>query len=146
MKYYDDEYEVETFVKFSHRKGKKKKGHQSRSGDSQKRKWEQVMAQEDDSIEEYMVPVPAPVVAPPVKTEHQFGDNTHEIKGVKIDFDGVDDIQKVNNVKNNVTTFGIKFFFKGKKGLYRIIWYNTNERGRDATYNKEYAFWLSLKK
>lgn len=160
MKYYDDDYDSRSFEKFTHRKTKKKgKGHQSRSQNSNKRRWEEIESEELMDTE-FTVTIPPvtpltptsivssrdPVVnGQSLSSGHQFGDNTHEIKGIKIDFDGVADIQKAENIKDGKTTFGIKFLFKGKKGLYRIIWYGTNFRARDAAYNNEYAFWLSLR-
>ncbi len=145
---YDDEYEGSSFEKFTHRKSKgHKKGHQSRSGNSQQHRWDQILSEvEDDTVYESVPNISIPNTITLIKTEHQFGSNTHDIKGVKIDFDGVADIQKIDNVKNNITTYGIKFFFKGKKGLYRIIWYNTNMRARDAAFNAEYGFWLTINK
>ena len=146
-KRYDDDYEGSSFEKFTHRKSKNhRKGHQSRFNDRNAR-WDQAISDVED--ETPYTPVVEVVSVPSSalpKVEHQFGANTHDIKGVKIDFDGVSDIQKVENTKNNVTTYGIKFFFKGKKGLYRIIWYNTNMRARDAAYNTEYGFWLTINK
>ena len=99
--------------------------------------------EEADSVPEVQLKFnssPVPTFTPQ-KVEHQFGDNTHEIKGVKIDFDGVADIQKIDNVKDGRKTYGIKFLFKGKKGLFRIIWFNSNIVVRDATFETEYAFW-----
>lgn len=158
---YDDDYEGSSFEKFTNRKPKKhKKGHQSRSGNSEKRRWSELEAMDEvytgdrfdyDITKPNIITSTTTTQKPkptetPARTEHQFGENTHEIKGVKIDFDGVADIQKVENAKDGVTTYGIKFLFKGKKGLYRIIWYNTNFRARDTVYNTEYAFWLTIRK
>ena len=81
---------------------------------------------------------------PTTKKEFVFGPNTHDFKGVKIDMDGVALIEKVENIKNGQTTYGIRFVFKGSKGLSKTIWYNVNMRARDAVYNTEYAFWSSL--
>ena len=140
-KHYDDDYEGENFEKFTHRKNKgHKKGHQSRAKKSEKYAWGDIVEKTYDP--EATVPQPSETEQNPT---HQFGEHTHEIKGVKIDFDGVADIQKVDNEKDGTMTYGIKFLFKGKKGLFRIIWFNTNLRARDATYNTEYAFWLSIK-
>ena len=151
MKYYDDDYDSSSFEKFTHRKTKKKrKGHQSRSLNSNKRRWDEVESEELIDIEPINIPSVTPQQTvtdkPQQASGYQFGDNTHEIKGIKIDFDGVSDIQKTENIKDGKTTFGIKFLFKSKKGLYRIIWYGTNLRARDASYNNEFAFWLSLRK
>ena len=81
----------------------------------------------------------------PGTVKHEFGPNTREIKGNKIDMDGVLDIVKVENLRDGVMTYGIKFCFKGKKGLSRTIWFNINERARNITFNTEYAFWQSVK-
>lgn len=150
-RHYDDDYEGSSFEKFTHRKSKShKKGHQSRSANHQQR-WDQVindMEVEDNPTETFPGSGGVHIVPQfiPPKSEYKYGSNTREIKGVKIDFDGVADIQKIENIQNNVTTYGIKFIFKGKKGLYRIVWFNTNMRGRDAAYNSEYGFWLTLNK
>lgn len=149
---YDDDFEGNSFEKFTKRHSKKhKKGHQSRSSGSERYGWAQLMEQ-DEYIEDYPMAdldfkpqQPKTVITYPKKAEHQFSDNTHEIKGVKIDFNGVADIQKIENLKDGATTYGIKFIFTGVKGLYRTIWFNTNFRARDSVFNAEYAYWLSLK-
>lgn len=158
MKYYDDDYDSSSFEKFTHRKTKKKrKGHQSRSLNSNKRRWMELEESEEyigaevvtTTLYEPVNQTSAPTIktgsSPSTSVGHQFGERTHEIKGIKIDFDGVSDIQKTENIKDGKTTFGIKFLFKGKKGLYRIVWYGTNFRARDASFNNEYAYWLSIK-
>ena len=150
-KFYDDEeYYGGSFEKFTRRKPKNhKKGHQSRSSNSEKKTWELIIEKTNEEAEPVpevrlnFNPAPVPTFTPQ-KIEHQFGENTHEIKGVKIDFDGVADIQKIDNVKDGRKTYGIKFFFKGKKGLFRIIWFNSNIVIRDATFDSEYAFWKKL--
>ena len=81
----------------------------------------------------------------PGGVKHEFGPNTREIKGNKIDMDGVLDIVKVENLRDGVMTYGIKFCFKGKKGLSRTVWFNINERARNITFDTEYAFWQSVK-
>lgn len=163
---YDDDY-GSNFEKFTHRKGKKGgKGHQSRSGRADK--WNSVLADDDygsyaprkstpqitpieqqrKQIDHMYRPESAPQYQATGQTyqtvEHQFGENTHEIKGVKIDFDGVLNIEKVENERDGIMTYGIKFYFKGKKGLFRVIWFNVNSRLRDSIYNTEYAFWLKV--
>ena len=157
-KFYDDEeYYGGSFEKFSHRKTKEhKKGHQSRSSGSEKKTWEKIImkqyAEDTETISglnntlgpDWIPSFKAEPVAQ--KNEHQFSNNTHEIKGVKIDFDGVADIQKIDNVKDGRKTYGIKFFFKGKKGLFRIIWFNTDLTKRETVYNTEYSFWLNINK
>ena len=79
------------------------------------------------------------------KREIVYGVNSHEVKGNMIDFDRVDNIEKVENTYNGRQTFGIKFLFTGKKGLYKTIWFNQNVRERDSVFNKEFGFWKNLK-
>lgn len=79
------------------------------------------------------------------KKKIAMGPNTHTIKGSEIDFDGVVDIQKVQNSYNGKETFGIKFMFKSKNGAFRVVWFNQNSRERDSVYNTEFAFWKKLK-
>lgn len=153
-----DDYEGASFQKI-HSKGKKPKfkGHQSRHNNSEKARWAAIVEEDSYDIEEtvytprYQQPQPAfrqpprestPVV--PEKREFQFGVNTHEIKGVKIDFDGVQAIERIENVKDGIKTFGIKFLFKGNKGLFRTIWFNKNQYERDKIYAAEYSFWIKL--
>lgn len=147
-----DDYEGSSFQKI-HSKGKKpkRKGHQSRHGNSEKARWAAIIEDDSYEIEETIFippqktpqPTPAPVQE---KQGFQFGENTHEIKGVKIDFDGVQAIERIENIKDGVKTFGIKFLFKGNKGLYRTIWFNRNQFERDKVYAAEYAFWLKINK
>ncbi len=73
-----------------------------------------------------------------------FGPNSHEVKGSMIDFDRVIDIQKIEAEHNGHNTYGIKFLFAGKKGLFRIAWFNWNEKERDRVYEAEKAYWTSL--
>ena len=73
-----------------------------------------------------------------------FGVNSHEVKGNMIDFDRVENIEKVENEHNGHLTYGVKFLFTGKKGSSRVVWFNQNVRERDAIYNKEYGFWKNL--
>ena len=152
MARYNDYENESSFEKFTHHKKKKfGKGHQSKHG-SKYDVYESIY--EDTPYEEAPMFKPAFVNNPPVKSvattpassERVYGPNTREIKSVKIDYDGVADIQKIDNPKDGVTTYGIKYIFTGKKGLFRIIWFNVNSRLRDSVYNTEYNFWLSLKK
>ena len=161
MQYFEDYDNELSFEKFTHRKKKNRgKGHQSRHG-SKYDTYDIYYREDEDTIDSYSTPLTSPAPTPKERpnpnhfrtttsavtptTPREFGPNTREIKTVKIDYDGVIDITKVDNQKNGVQTYGIKFFFSGKKGLFRIIWFNTNARLRDSVYNTEYAFWLSLK-
>lgn len=72
------------------------------------------------------------------------GPNTHSIKGIDIDLDRVDNMEKIESAPKGFTTYGIKFYFTGNKGLYRVIWYNTNKILRDKTWDVEYPFWKGL--
>jgi hypothetical protein len=69
-----------------------------------------------------------------VHHDHRFGPNTLEIKGVKIDFDGVQEIIAIQSYYNSQQTFGIKFVFTGTKGFYKTIWYGPDMKTRDADY------------
>lgn len=73
-----------------------------------------------------------------------LGENTREIKGNKIDFDRLVNIEKIEGEFKGNQTFGIKFLFKGNKGLFRIIWYGRNIFERDHAYQEYYNFWKSL--
>lgn len=93
----------------------------------------------------YAAKTPSPQQSPrPTQNTFQFGPNTHEIKGVKIDLDGVSFIESVDNEKDGHMTYGIKFHFKGNKGLYRIIWFNRNIYDRDCAYAAEFTAWTKL--
>lgn len=72
------------------------------------------------------------------------GEHVHLIKNVQINFDGVADIQKIQNTHNNVETYGIKFIFKSKNNTYRIIWFNQNEKERDDVFKSEFDYWRSF--
>lgn len=152
--YYDDYYEGSSFEKFRGKSKKNKhKGHQSKHG-SREQRWAPLIEDYDNDYTEPTAPVPKPSYVksapitpptnPPAKNTFQFGENTHEIKGVKIDFDGVQSIERIENIKDGIKTFGIKFNFKGNKGLYRTIWFNKNQFERDKVYAIEYNFWLKL--
>ena len=73
-----------------------------------------------------------------------LGENTKDIKGNKIDFDRLANIEKIDGEYKGNQTFGIKFFFKGNKGLFRIVWYNRNMYERDHAFQEYYNFWKSL--
>lgn len=64
--------------------------------------------------------------------DHIFGPNTIELNHVKIDFDGVAQITPIESYHNGYQTYGIKFLFKGKKGFYKIIWYESDKAKRDS--------------
>lgn len=94
-------------------------------------------------------PVPSPqpqtVKTPPAQPKQfVFGENTHEIKSVKIDFDKVVNMELVEGDYNGHQTFGIKFYFAGSKGLFRIIWFSRNLFERDRVFAIEYKFWKSI--
>lgn len=80
-----------------------------------------------------------------VHREFIFGPHTREVRpGIKIDYDGVADIKKVDNVYSGRQTYGVTFFFKGAKKLYRTVWFNCDKMGRDSFYETEYAYWRSV--
>lgn len=71
------------------------------------------------------------------------GPNTQTIRNYQIDFDRVFDITKTEGEYNGRKNFGVKFEFKGTKGLFRIIWFHS-QTDRDSLYNEKYTFWTSL--
>lgn len=142
-------------------KNKHGKGHQSRSGKGGQ--WDNF-----DTDDSYEAPVPQPryypepaVVTPAPRTRTNGRppvikdpvtpiatatpeSPVQEIKGVQIDFQRLSDIQKVSQEHNGGMTFGIKFCFKGKKGLFRVIWFNKFERSRDASFNQYDKLWHDI--
>lgn len=101
-------------------------------------------------------PASRPATPPPAKSSPSTptanrapftasGPNVHTIRGNVVDYDGVIGIEKVEGEYNNKTTYGIKFLFAGKKGSFRIAWFNQNMRERDGVFNSEFAFWHKLK-
>lgn len=78
------------------------------------------------------------------QTKFVAGPNSHIIRGYTIDFDRVDGLEKVSGEYNGHMTYGIKFLFSGKKGLYRTVWFNQNQGERDGAYEKESDFWKGL--
>lgn len=168
--YYDDYYGDEGgFVKNRNHKQKKKfkgKGHQSRKSESER--WNEIIEANDDyycrsddssfgapsfpersDTEKYRKPYdrdrkpydqkpsePRKFVANP--------ETTKNIKGVDIDFGGVVSITKEDSEAKGYKTYGIRFTFKGSRGLYRVVWFNKNLYLRDKTYNEEKAYWDSL--
>ena len=84
---------------------------------------------------------PSPQSINKVKVE---GINVKEIKNYKIDFDRLTNIEQVQGEYQGHETFGIKFYFKGNKGLFRIIWYGRNIFERDHAFTEYYNFWKSL--
>lgn len=171
-RFYDDD--TKSFQKMKSKAPKKKfKGHQSKHGKSESDLWASIepvdpIFEDPTPLKKTYVPrqndykkpasnnyqkgnvattpknIPADTQAPGA-VKHEFGPNTREIKGNKIDMDGVLDIVKVENLRDGVMTYGIKFCFKGKKGLSRTVWFNINERARNITFDTEYAFWQSVK-
>lgn len=63
---------------------------------------------------------------------HRFGANSMLVHGVQIDFDGVSQILPIQKYYNGSLTFGLKFFFVGTNGFYKIIWYGSDIVTRDA--------------
>lgn len=78
------------------------------------------------------------------KPTFTFGPNTHEIKSIKIDFDRVVGMERVQGEFKGNETFGIVFRFKGSAGSSRTIWFGRNIYERDAVFVSESRFWASL--
>ena len=170
--YYEDYYEDEGgFIKNRNSKQKKKfkgKGHQSRRGDSER--WNEIIEENDDyspyanEKEEFPnnvyvryhnnAPTPAKPYNHNDKPRYQKPsepkkfvanpETTKNIKGVDIDFSGVVAMAKEDSEAKGYKTYGIRFTFKGSKGLYRIVWFNKNLYLRDKIYDEKKAYWESL--
>ena len=135
---------------------KKYKGHQNRFGKPSRSFWE-----DNEALIE-IAPIPSatnktmqtpksvmqqkPKSDAPAAQQQTFvpGEHSQEIKGNIIDFDRLNDIQKIEQEHNGAITYGIKFLFKGKKGLFRIVWYNRNQRLRDEVFNEKMAYWQEV--
>lgn len=94
-----------------------------------------------------LAPTPAPVSSPPPQRQtpnFNFGPHTQSVNGTPIDFDRLTKISKVDSFYNGTTTYGIRFDFKGSKGLYRTVWFNRNQQLRDDTFASNYSFWDTL--
>ena len=78
------------------------------------------------------------------KPAFTFGPNTHEIKTIKIDFDRVIGMERVQGEFKGNETFGIVFRFRGSAGSSRTIWFGRNVYERDAVFTAEGRFWASL--
>ena len=92
-------------------------------------------------------PTPVPVSPPPLQRQtpnFNFGPHTQNINGTPIDFDRLTKISKVETPYNGATTYGIRFDFKGSKGLFRTVWFNRNHQLRDETFASAYSFWDTL--
>lgn len=92
-------------------------------------------------------PTQAPVQQTSEKKPFEFGPNTHVfMNDVKIDFDRVFNMEKIDSEFKGKQTYGIKFIFKGKNANSRVIWYNQRMKERDMVFDREYQFWLTVKK
>lgn len=91
-------------------------------------------------------PKESPVVTPPPakKPVEITGEYVKEIKNIKIDFSRLVNIQQVEGEYQGHQTFGIKFYFKGNKGLFRIIWYGRNVFERDHAFTENYEYWRQI--
>lgn len=79
------------------------------------------------------------------QSEKKFvpGPNTQTVRNYQIDFDRVFDITKTEGEYNGRKNFGVRFEFKGTKGLFRVVWFHS-QTDRDVLYDEKYAFWTSL--
>lgn len=158
--YYEDYYEDEGgFVKNRNHRQKKKfkgKGHQSRKSESER--WREIIEASDrySSYADEEVDTPAKSYNQNAKSHDQKSgeprkfvanpDTTQNIKGVDIDFSGVVAMAKEDSDAKGYKTYGIRFTFKGSKGLYRIVWFNKNLYLRDKVYDEKKTYWESLQK
>lgn len=156
-----------------HKKKKfKGKGHQSRKSESER--WSEILEADDDFEESYRPcvvkdrPLPtndghpyrrgfggdsAPAQTWKPRGEHKPSEprkfvanpeTTKNVKGVDIDFGGVVAMAKEDSDAKGYKTYGIRFTFKGSKGLYRIVWFNKNQFLRDKIFDEKKAYWDSL--
>ena len=158
--YYEDYYEDEGgFVKNRNRRQKKKfkgKGHQSRKSESER--WREIIPASDwfSSYADEETDTSAKSYNQNTKSYDQKSgeprkfvanpDTTQNIKGVDIDFSGVVAMAKEDSDAKGYKTYGIRFTFKGSKGLYRIVWFNKNLYLRDKVYDEKKTYWESLQK
>lgn len=170
--YYEDYYGDEGgFVKNRNHKQKKKfkgKGHQSRKSESER--WSEIIEANDEyfsyadekaefsnnAYTKYRNSADAPTKSygqnnksydqRPSEPKKFVAnpDTTKNIKGVDIDFSGVVAMAKEDSDAKGYKTYGIRFTFKGSKGLYRIVWFNKNLYLRDKIYDEKKAYWESL--
>ena len=156
--YYEDYYEDEGgFVKNRNHRQKKKfkgKGHQSRKSESER--WREIIEASDrySSYVDEEADTSSKSYSQNTKSHDQrLGeprkfvanpDTTQNIKGVDIDFSGVVAMAKEDSDAKGYKTYGLRFTFKGSKGLYRIVWFNKNLYLRDKVYDEKKAYWESL--
>ncbi len=166
--YYDSYGEEGGFVKNRRHKEKKKfkgKGHQSRKSESER--WAEIIEASDGGDEYVPYKEEKKEFANNAYSKYQkkegqetrgnYGQKTSEpkkfvanpettknIKGVDIDFGGVVAMTKEDSEAKGYKTYGIRFTFKGTKGLYRIVWFNKNVFLRDKIFDEKKAYWDSL--
>lgn len=170
--YYDDYYGDEGgFVKDRNHKQKKNfkgKGHQSHKSESER--WSEIIEANEDYSSYADEKNDFPNNAHPKYRNNTAGysksdgqdkksydqkpsepkkfvanpETTKNIKGVDIDFGGVVAMAKEDSDAKGYKTYGIRFTFKGSKGLYRIVWFNKNLYLRDKIYDEKKAYWESL--
>ena len=150
-----DELRYEKIKKGNSKKKKfKGKGHQTKYGRGTRPTWDddwgdieipELLDKPKTSVPDIVVTTTPPkkeVTTPSVFTPNE--EYTQEIKGYKIDFSRLSAIEKVDQEHEGKQTYGIRFVFAGKKGLYRIIWYNTNKKLRDKILEEKTAYWQTI--
>lgn len=156
-----NEQEFRSFEKFSNSKKSKikynKKGSKKRSARENKL-WNSILedvSEEENSKSTYKkkedisyntLSSVTEQVATSIKKEHIFSENTREIKGIKIDYNGISSIEKIDSYFNGNNTFGIKFVFKGNKGYGKVIWFNQNKGERERVFIEENNYFSQIKK
>ena len=153
---YDDDFAPRGKQKIPQKK--KRKGHQTKYNRGNKNR-DTYLFEEEMIVELPTIPSPpkvnyapqpkktitAPPPAPvPSITEDPTKEHVQTIRGFAIDFDNVADIQKVDQEHNEKMTYGIKFLFTGKKGLFKIIWFNDNQKARDSVFSSKFRYWTSI--
>jgi hypothetical protein len=155
---YEDEYNDHTNRSYGRKKPGKGKGHQFGRRGTDKRRQDYWNMQEDDAYEsdyeslptnrtKYTNPSSKSHTPPstPFSVADLQGEFVREIKGSKIDFTRLTDIQSVDSLLNGKQTYGIKFLFKGKKGLFRTVWFHTRLADRDKMLTDVLSFWEKAK-
>lgn len=144
--YYDDEYYQGGFQKIKKKNNKNKskgKGHQNKYGQTKEDFFDNSFWNDIEIIEIKEIQSEPKVEQKPAIIQ---GEHCQQVQGYTIDFDRLADIQTIEQEHNGYVTYGIKFLFAGKKGLYRIAWFNRNERLRNAIYEEKIRYWKSLPK
>lgn len=147
--YEDYEDDLVSFKKMAP-KAKKFKGHQSKHQDRRNDKWntEDSLEETDDFSYTSFSETEAEEKRQKFLEQRKISDaqNTHEVRGIPINFNGVLKMEKINSVFKDKPSYGIKFYFKGKNNSFKHIWFNQRQRERDMVFQQELNFLESIQK